>query len=306
MNKKLQYRLKLIIHLVENKGCEYILGKRFNTTGLCIPSMHYMVNIEHKLEKIQELITNKDYFIINRPRQYGKTTTMFMLEQKLKNEYLVISISFEGIGDDIFQREEDFSKTFLELISDNLQFSDEESAQWINDKIENVKNLKDLSKIITKFIKTRSKEVILFIDEIDKSSNNQLFLSFLGMLRNKYLLRQQSRDLTFSSIILAGVYDIKNLKIKINNHEIHQYNSPWNIAVNFDLDMSFCSEEIQTMLKEYCDENNVNMDIEEFSKELYKYTEGYPFLVSRLCQIIHERFHSQCLSVKLLQKMHII
>ena len=88
--------------------------KRFNTAGVCIPSMHYMVNIEDKLEEIEKLIDRRDYFIINRPRQYGKTTTMYMLEQKLKDKYLVISISFEGIGDDIFLKEEEFSKTFLE------------------------------------------------------------------------------------------------------------------------------------------------------------------------------------------------
>ena len=253
--------------------------------------MHYMVNIDHKLEEIQELIHKKDYFIINRPRQYGKTTTMFMLEQKLKDEYLVISISFEGIGDDVFLNEGDFSRSFLELISDNLEFIDEDAAEWIIANTEKVKNLKDLSKVITNFVKSRDKDVVLFIDEVDKSANNQLFLSFLGMLRNKYLLRQQGRDMTFSSIILAGVYDIKNLKIKKGTEE-RKYNSPWNIAVNFDVDMSFSSVEIKTMLDEYCNENNVSIDTEEFSKELYRYTSGYPFLVSRLCQIIDEKFHA--------------
>jgi uncharacterized membrane protein YjjP (DUF1212 family) len=55
----------------------------------------------------------------------------------------------------------------------------------------------DLSKAITKFVKGASKEVILFIDEVDKSSNNQLFLSFIGMLRNKYLSRKVAKDYTF-------------------------------------------------------------------------------------------------------------
>ena len=36
------------------------------------------------------------------------------------------------------------------------------------------------------------------IDEVDKSSNNQLFLSFLGMLRNKYLLKNDRRRYNFS------------------------------------------------------------------------------------------------------------
>ena len=49
-------------------------------------------------------------------------------------------------------------------------------------------------------------------------------ISFLGILRNKYLLRQQGKDKGFSSVILAGVYDIKNLKLKIRDNEDIKYN----------------------------------------------------------------------------------
>lgn len=73
-------------------------------------------------------------------------------------------------------------------------------------------NFKDLSKSITKFVIKTDKKVILMIDEVDKSSNNQLFLSFLGMLRNKYLLRNAGKDRSFHSVILAGVHDVKSLK----------------------------------------------------------------------------------------------
>jgi len=49
---------------------------------------------------------------------------------------------------------------------------------------------------------------------------------------------------------LAGVHDIKTLKLKIRNEEDKKYNSPWNIAVNFNVDLSFNPDEIVTMLKE--------------------------------------------------------
>ncbi|MDU6037444.1 AAA family ATPase [Clostridium butyricum] len=265
------------------------MKKRFNTTGVCIPSMHYMVNIDDKLDKIKKYIDRSDYFVINRPRQYGKTTTMYMLEQKLKQDYIVLSISFEGIGDDVFLKEEDFSKTFIELIADSIELTDENEAEKLINENNKVRNLRDVSKLITKFVKRKDKDVILFIDEVDKSSNNQLFLSFLGILRNKYLLRQQGKDNTFKSVILAGVYDIKNLKLKFRDDTERKYNSPWNIAVDFDVDMSFSGLEIETMLKEYSDETGVEMYNKEISEELYKYTSGYPFLVSRICQILDEK-----------------
>ncbi len=145
--------------------------------------------------------------------------------------------------------------------------------------------------MITSFVENAKKDVVLIIDEVDKSSDNQLFLSFIGMLRNKYLLREVEKDYTFKSVILAGVYDVKSLKLKLRSQDEAKYNSPWNIATDFNVDMSFSPIEIGTMLKEYCDDNNVSMDIKKLSKEIYFFTEGYPFLVSRICQIIDERIY---------------
>ena len=42
--------------------------------------------------------------------------------------------------------------------------------------------------------------------------------------------------------ILVGVCDIKNLKRKLRPDEEHKDNSPWNIAADFDIDMSFTSK----------------------------------------------------------------
>lgn len=44
-------------------------------------------------------------------------------------------------------------------------------------------NYEDLSSVISEFCSMQNKPVILMIDEVDKSTDNQLFLSFLGMLR---------------------------------------------------------------------------------------------------------------------------
>ena len=57
----------------------------------------------------------------------------------------------------------------------------------------------------------QSEPDILLIDEVDKASNNELFLSFLGLLRDKFLLAVDELDYTFHSVILVGVHDIKNL-----------------------------------------------------------------------------------------------
>ena len=68
------------------------MPKRFNTTGVCIEKKHYMVNIDNKLKKIEKLIDDELYFTINRPRQFGKTTTISQIYKRLKEEYLVHNI----------------------------------------------------------------------------------------------------------------------------------------------------------------------------------------------------------------------
>jgi len=113
------------------------------------------------------------------------------------------------------------------------------------------------------------------------------------MLRDKYLFRNAGEDFSFHSVILAGVYDIRNLKQKMilaGNYMPSSgesaMNSPWNIAVDFDIDMSFSVKEIETMLVDYENEHHTGMNISEIAKEIRFYTSGYPYLVSRICLLI--------------------
>ena len=263
--------------------------KRFNVTGTCIPEKHYRVDISAKLEKIISLVENGDYFVINRPRQYGKTTTLYNLEKELQKKYLLLSISFEGMGDKSFSSEEEFSESFLSLLVESLEYMEEERLLEYIQNYPKSKSLVDLNRFISKFIKESGREVVLLIDEVDKASNHSLFLHFLGMLRTKYLQRNAGKTLSFQSVVLAGVHDIKNIKLSLRSEEEKQYNSPWNIAAEFDVDMSFSSEEISSMLKEYAGEHGLEMDILQLSQEIYKYSSGYPYLVSSICKIIDEK-----------------
>jgi len=98
-------------------------------------------------------------------------------------------------------------------------------------------------------------------------------------------------DNTFHTVILAGVHDVKNLKLKLRPDENRTLNSPWNIAVEFDIDMSFNPREIGTMLIDYEADAKTGMNIKEMSEKIYMYTNGYPFLVSKLCKVIDEKLN---------------
>ena len=268
--------------------------KKFNVTGLCVPHKHYMADISEKLEKIKELIYNECYFTINRARQYGKTTTLFALEKSLYENYIVASISLEGLCDENFASQKKFCLAFIGRIVSALRFSSatkEYQKKWADC---NITNFNDLSAHITNMCEDN--KIVLIVDEVDRTSHNRVFLGFISMLREKFLARQSGKDYTFHSVILAGVYDIKNIKLKLMSEGLYTptategkiYNSPWNIASNFEVDMSFNPAEIASMLIEYEKDHAAGMDITEISEEIYNFTNGYPFLVSRLCQCIDE------------------
>ena len=93
------------------------MKKKFNITGLCFPQEHYMADVSKKLEQAYTMVENGDYFIINRPRQYGKTTTLYTLADTLRKtgDYIVLNTSFEGVGDIVFNDEKVFSQGFVEI-----------------------------------------------------------------------------------------------------------------------------------------------------------------------------------------------
>ncbi len=149
--------------------------------------------------------------------------------------------------------------------------------------------MEDFGERISELCRQYGGKAILMIDEVDKSSDNQIFLSFLGLLRAKYLARESGKDDTFQSVILAGVYDIKNLKLKLYEGAESKYNSPWNIAADFRVDMSFQADDIERMLSEYEEDYHTGMDIRQVSRWIFEYTAGYPYMVSRICKLLDER-----------------
>lgn len=282
--------------------------RRFNTTGTCFEDKHYMVNIDERVQQIKKMVDRGDYFCINRGRQYGKTTTLHFLKKALDSEYTVFSISFEGMSDSSFSSLKACVQAFFEKLKEAVDYEEvnnlEDSAKDFLYSIANFSSDKELSLIISKFVKSSSKKIVIIIDEVDQAGNFESFIKFLGLLRDKFLNRQTRP--TFQSVILAGVYDVKNLKLKIRPDESHQYNSPWNIAANFDISMELDEKGICGMLKDYEADHHTGMDTSKMAKLIFDYTSGYPFLVSRLCQIIDESLNQNWTEQGFLEAIKII
>ena len=44
--------------------------KKYNTTAVCIPSKHYMVDLSERVQEIKKLVDDGKYFTINQACQY--------------------------------------------------------------------------------------------------------------------------------------------------------------------------------------------------------------------------------------------
>ena len=265
------------------------MTRTFNTAGSCDPGINYMVDLSGRLREIKAMVDDEKYFTVNRARQYGKTTLLRALAEYLKNEYEVIMLDFQMISYEDFASEQSFVAAFSREILDcgkSLPESVREKLRRYSTGTVREATLSVLFKTLMELCRKSERKIVLIIDEVDTASNNQVFIDFLAQLRAYYLRRHGMP--VFQSVILAGVYDIRNIRRKIRPDEAHKQNSPWNIAAKFRVDLSFSAREIAGMLEEYEKDHQTGMDVGTLSELIYRYTSGYPYLVSGICKIIDE------------------
>lgn len=156
------------------------MPKRFCVTGTCIPEKNYMVDISGRIDRIiQDYIEKGQYFTINRARQYGKTTTLYLLERRLREEYIVLSLSFEA-ADEYFESLGSLAEGLVMDISECLRAQNVDADiidEW-NRPLSERFPMRSLGMKISSLCRSCGKRIVLMIDEVDKSSDNQIFLSF--------------------------------------------------------------------------------------------------------------------------------
>ncbi|MDR1085679.1 MAG: hypothetical protein LBP22_12700 [Deltaproteobacteria bacterium] len=73
--------------------------KKFNITGPCLPSKHYMLPVLPRIPGIVNMIGNEDCFILHAPGQSGKTTFLNALTERInsKGGYYALSCSLASL-----------------------------------------------------------------------------------------------------------------------------------------------------------------------------------------------------------------
>lgn len=224
-----------------------------------------------------DLVRYGDYFTINRPRQFGKTTLIKSVKSALDkdNTYVTVYIDFKNIKPDEFLFEETFVIMMWSEITKELSINKA-----------NIQYFLELSSAIDHLIVSLNKKVVLIIDHLEVQSRLQPFYRFLGLLKRMFDNRFYQN--TFHSVVFCSNQTISELSQQMSSEEYNHNLMPYNIETPFEVRMSFIPEEIVPMLEQYSEAENVKMDVEAIAERLYYHTSGYPFLVSKICKNIVE------------------
>jgi len=203
--------------------------KFFNTAGPVNQVDHYKVDplTRWDLDEILFLIDQKKYFILDAPRQTGKTSCLLALRDLLNKEgkHHCVYANVEGaqvarndVEEGIGAILAGFHMRVENTLETTLPFS-------VNEILGKNNVTQALTSYLNELCKSLDKPLVLFIDEIDALVGDTL-ISVLRQLRAGYDTRPAEFPL---SVILCGVRDVKDYRIHRSDDEIITGGSCFNI-----------------------------------------------------------------------------
>jgi len=260
--------------------------REFNITGSIVPEEHYYVDPAPTIKKLMELVEKRRYFIINRPRQFGKTTILNFLAQRLQatGKFVPALISFERFTQRADITEAEFYLKTAKRIVEEMAYiaPDAMNAEAATPAVADRDDFFDWLREIC-----QSYSLVLLIDEVDAAPET-VVVGFLASLREMYLERSRRRKPAPYAVALAGVHDLKNLKARYRNEtQTIGSASPFNIAIDYELP-GFSLKNIRQYYLQHTAATGQEFDDAVISR-VYEVTNGHPWLVSVLAKLLVEK-----------------
>ncbi|MDW8228858.1 MAG: ATP-binding protein [Saprospiraceae bacterium] len=259
------------------------MARYFNTTGLCNPEEHYMVDpLRGKYPDIRRLIEAKQYFLIHAPRQTGKTTLLHALARRLNAEgrYISIVSSLESAGfQDISVAEANWA--MVSSLRDNAElFLNEDFMPPTLEQYSPGVTL--FQRYLQDWCRGLPKPLVLLLDEVDALYDDVL-VSVLRQLRDGF---QRRPRLFPQSVALVGLRDIREYRLKARGENPSLgAGSPFNVKAKSIFLKVFTHEEALGLLQQHTDETG-QVFTEEAIKKIYEYSGGQPWLTNALANEI--------------------
>ncbi|MFN8491928.1 MAG: ATP-binding protein [Caldilineaceae bacterium] len=247
--------------------------REFNTFGPVHPQYHYHVNRVVVKAALREKIEKGRYLTLNAGRQTGKTTLFreVITELEQTEAYLGILVSFETLRG--YNRSE-FYRWLRQKLLDGLRGR---ISQPLLDWVATVELTEHNSfgLLLRNLCTQVGKAGVLIIDEFD-AIEPTLAEPMLAVLREMYLARYDPSYHALQSVILVGVRNVPAL--------LGGTQSPFNIADQFTVPY-FTPTEVTELLTQHTAETGQIFQ-PEMMAGIFHETEGQPFLVNRLGQLL--------------------
>ena len=260
-------------------------GRFFNTAGPIIAEDHYCIDPLTRIdwEEIRRLIDDKRYFVLHAPRQTGKTSTLMAMMRVLNEEgrYACVNSNIEtaqtarnDVTRGIF---EVCSAVTTALLQSHPNREDMES--WFFERRLSYPADSQLYQLLRYWATTSDKPTVLFLDEVDALVGDTL-ISVLRQLRAGY----NSRPGEFpQSVILCGVRDVRDYRIRQGDGEVITGGSAFNIKTESLRMGNFSQAETKALWLQHTEETGQEFD-EAVFPELWEDTYGQPWLVNALAR----------------------
>ncbi|MCL2125615.1 MAG: AAA-like domain-containing protein [Oscillospiraceae bacterium] len=254
----------------------------FNTAGPMIAADHYCIDPLTRIdwEDIQRLIRDKRYFVLHAPRQTGKTSTLMAMMRVLnvENKFACTYTNIEAAQTARGDVSQGIATVCSVLSGDIARYQQRPDMNtWFIEQSKQYPPQDQLSKLLEYWTTTSDKPTVLFIDEIDALVGDTL-ISVLRQLRAGYNKRPSEFP---QSVILCGVRDVRDYRIRQGDGEIITGGSAFNIKAESLRLGDFSPEETKALWMQHTQETGQAFD-EAIFPELWEDTRGQPWLVNAL------------------------
>ena len=258
--------------------------RRFNTEGPVLPDDHYTIPPLDRMdaEELLDLIQAKRYFVLHAPRQTGKTSALIALRDLLNSgeagDYRCVNVNVE-----VGQVARDDTARGIRAILSNLAdcallLGDDYPDRIWPDVLAKAGPESALKGLLTRWCLENPTPLVLLVDEIDSLVGDTL-LSVLRQLRAGY--EQRSRAYPHS-VVLCGVRDIRDYRIRASSGEMIAGGSPFNVAAKSLRLGDFNEAETRSLLSQHTAETGQRFT-PTAQRAVWKQTHGQPWLVNALC-----------------------
>lgn len=250
-------------------------SREFNTFGPVDPRFHYHVNRVAVKAAMRQKIDKGRYFTLNAARQTGKTTLFREVVAELEGEgqHFGLLLDFETMRG--YNRDQFYYWLHQKIVQSWARNhpADKDTLAWLQPLTLQEQN--SFGQLLRQLEQRLGKKGVLIIDEFD-AIGAELAEPLLAVFREMYLHRTYPNEHALQSIMLVGVRNIPAL--------LGGSQSPFNIADQYEVPY-FTAAETTDLLSQHTTETGQPFTTDLLAA-LYRETEGQPFLVNRLGQLL--------------------